>query len=783
MLYNNWKNNNYNKDLTPSVDRINPYKPYLKDNIQIMTWAENNKKSHFDSRKENRIMNENKKNEDEKNENSKINYLVITESPAKAKTISGFLDRNYVVLASYGHIRDLPPKYNLANIIEDDFTPKYEVIADKKKTIANLKQYINKDTIVYLASDEDREGEAISWHLIPALGIKPERTKRIVFHEITKGAILHAIEHPRELDINLVNAQQVRRALDRGVGFGVSPLLWTNIRRGLSAGRVQSVAVRIIVDREEEIRAFIPQEFWKMKALFKNPTLKSELAKCNNRSITIANLEEATAIENNLKGYPYVLTNIEEKAGFKNPSAPFTTSTIQQEASRKLGMSVKSTMSTAQELYEGNVKSTIPNHQGGLITYMRTDSLNLSEVALSAIKSLIINKYGSEYGLDTYKKFTATSKGAQEAHEAIRPVNVNLTPEMLEPYLNPYQYKLYKLIWQRTIATQMKPAKIANTIYSITAGNEKQYEFQAKGTRIVFQGFLAAIGKSADDVILPNIKVDTILDLDVLEKEQNFTKPPARYTEASLVKKLEAEGVGRPSTYASTISTIQTRGYVQVIEKNLAPTATGELVNKYLVENFPDIVSINFTAKIEDKLDHIAAGELDWHEVLKEFCLDLRDKIKEKKGVVKEYTESRILRTIGIHPETKQAINIMVNTYGATLVMGNKEKGETVKYGKIPEGVEESTIDLNKAISILSLPKLVGIIDGKEAKVNIGKFGPYIQLDGKYHSVPKDIDILSLTVDKAKEIIAEDIRKKLERANNPQPQSEKKFFKKKWVKK
>jgi DNA topoisomerase-1 len=289
--------------------------------------------------------------------------------------------------------------------------------------------------------------------------------------------------------------------------------------------------------------------------------------------------------------------------------------------------------------------------------------------------------------------------------------------------------------------------------------------------------------KSGDEVILPSINVDTILDLDVLEKEQNFTKPPARYTEASLVKKLEAEGVGRPSTYASTISTIQTRGYVQVVEKNLAPTATGELVNKYLVENFPDIVSINFTAKIEDKLDHIATGELDWHEVLKEFCLDLRDKIKEKKGVVKEYTESRILRTIGIHPETQQAINIMVNTYGATLVMGSKEKGETVKYGKIPEGVEESTIDLNKAISILSLPKLVGIIDGKEAKVNIGKFGPYIQLDGKYHSVPKDIDILSLTVDKAKEIIAEDIRKKLERANNPQPQGEKKFFKKKWVKK
>ena len=711
------------------------------------------------------------------------NYLIIVESPAKGKTISGFLGRNYVVLASYGHIRDLPAKYNLDSLIADDFIPKYEVIQDKKKTIANLKQYINKDTIVYLASDEDREGEAIAWHLIPALGIDPKRTKRIAFHEITKGAILHALEHPRDLDVNLVNAQQTRRVLDRSVGFGLSPLLWTNIKRGLSAGRVQSVAVKIIVDREEEIRAFIPVEYWKIKALFKNPTLKAELVKLNGKNITIENIEQATLIENNLKGNPYILTKIEEKPGFRSPAAPFTTSTLQQEAGKKLSMSVKNTMSTAQQLYEGNVQKTIPNHEGGLITYMRTDSLNLSEVALEAIKKLIVNKYGSEYGLDNYKKYTATSKGAQEAHEAIRPVNVNLTPEMLEPYLDSYQYRLYKLIWQRTIATQMKPARIANTIYTITAGNEKQYEFQSKGSRIVFPGFLSVIGKSGDDVILPNIDVNTVLELDTLEKEQNFTNPPSRYTEASLVKKLESEGVGRPSTYASTISTIQARGYVQTIEKSLAPTATGELVNKYLVENFPDIVSIDFTAKIEDKLDHIAAGELDWHEVLKDFSLNLRDKIKEKKGVVKEYAASRILRTIGIHPETKQEIHIMVNTYGSTLVMGNKDKGETIKYGKIPEGVEESTIDLNKALSILSLPKVIGLIDGKEAKVNIGKFGPYIQLDGKYHSIPRNIEILSVTVEMAKDIIADDIKRKLERANNPQPQGEKKFFKKKWTKK
>ncbi|MCG3715114.1 type I DNA topoisomerase, partial [Aliarcobacter butzleri] len=499
--------------------------------------------------------------------------LVIVESPAKAKTISKFLGNDFIVMASMGHVRDLP-KSSLGFDPNDNFKPKYQISTDKKKVITDLKKHISKDTTIYLAADEDREGEAIAWHLIPALKIEKNPIKRIVFHEITKDAILKALENPRDVDQNLVDAQQARRILDRAVGYELSPLLWKKVRYGLSAGRVQSVAVRIIVDRENEIRAFVPEEYWKIKADFINPELKAELAKENGKTLKISNEKQALEIEASLKQGSYKLVDIEEKESTRNPAAPFTTSTLQQEASRKLGFSVKQTMIIAQQLYEGNV-GNIPNHTGGLITYMRTDSLNLSTVATTAAKAVIEEEYGKEYALNKPRVYTTKSKGAQEAHEAIRPVNLALRPSQIKEFVEPAQYRLYSLIWKRTLATQMAQAKIANTTYKIEAGKNKEFEFQVKGQRIIFAGFMKAYTEGSDnpeaaldssEKILPNIKEGTILELEKLESEQNFTKPPARYTEASLVKKLESEGIGRPSTYAPTISTIQAREYVSKTE-------------------------------------------------------------------------------------------------------------------------------------------------------------------------------------------------------------------------
>ncbi len=568
--------------------------------------------------------------------------LVIVESPAKAKTISKFLGNDFIVMASMGHVRDLP-KSSLGFDPNDNFKPKYQISTDKKKVITDLKKHISKDTTIYLAADEDREGEAIAWHLIPALKIEKNPIKRIVFHEITKDAILKALENPRDVDQNLVDAQQARRILDRAVGYELSPLLWKKVRYGLSAGRVQSVAVRIIVDRENEIRAFVPEEYWKIKADFINPELKAELAKENGKTLKISNEKQALEIEASLKQGSYKLVDIEEKESTRNPAAPFTTSTLQQEASRKLGFSVKQTMIIAQQLYEGNV-GNIPNHTGGLITYMRTDSLNLSTVATTAAKAVIEEEYGKEYALNKPRVYTTKSKGAQEAHEAIRPVNLALRPSQIKEFVEPAQYRLYSLIWKRTLATQMAQAKIANTTYKIEAGKNKEFEFQVKGQRIIFAGFMKAYTEGSDnpeaaldssEKILPNIKEGTILELEKLESEQNFTKPPARYTEASLVKKLESEGIGRPSTYAPTISTIQAREYVSKTEDNkLIPTQTGEIVNSFLVDHFSNIVDLGFTAKIEEEFDEIAEGKIAWEEVMKNFYGGFKKTIDEKESSV-----------------------------------------------------------------------------------------------------------------------------------------------------
>lgn len=686
--------------------------------------------------------------------------LVIVESPAKAKTISKFLGNDFIVMASMGHVRDLP-KSSLGFDPNDNFKPKYQISTDKKKVITDLKKHISKDTTIYLAADEDREGEAIAWHLIPALKIEKNPIKRIVFHEITKDAILKALENPRDVDQNLVDAQQARRILDRAVGYELSPLLWKKVRYGLSAGRVQSVAVRIIVDRENEIRAFVPEEYWKIKADFINPELKAELAKENGKTLKISNEKQALEIEASLKQGSYKLIDIEEKESTRNPAAPFTTSTLQQEASRKLGFSVKQTMIIAQQLYEGNV-GNIPNHTGGLITYMRTDSLNLSTVATTAAKAVIEEEYGKEYALNKPRVYTTKSKGAQEAHEAIRPVNLALRPSQIKEFVEPAQYRLYSLIWKRTLATQMAQAKIANTTYKIEAGKNKEFEFQVKGQRIIFAGFMKAYTEGSDnpeaaldssEKILPNIKEGTILELEKLESEQNFTKPPARYTEASLVKKLESEGIGRPSTYAPTISTIQAREYVSKTEDNkLIPTQTGEIVNSFLVDHFSNIVDLGFTAKIEEKFDEIAEGKIAWEEVMKNFYGGFKKTIDEKESSVSKEDYLQV-NELGIDPKSGKPVSARVGRFGPFVQIGTKDDEEKPKFVAIPDNLNMDTITLEEALFLFNLPRVVGNTqNGDEIKANIGRFGPYLQVKTKFYSLKTD-DPYTIDLNRALEII------------------------------
>ena len=688
--------------------------------------------------------------------------LVIVESPAKAKTISKFLGSDYTVMASMGHVRDLP-KSQLGFDPEDNFKPKYLVSADKKKVISDLKKHITKDTTIYLAADEDREGEAIAWHLIPALKIEKNPIKRIVFHEITKDAILKALANPRDVDQHLVDAQQARRILDRAVGYELSPLLWKKVRYGLSAGRVQSVAVRIIVDRENEIRAFIPEEYWRVKADFINPELKAELAKINGKTAKVTNEEQALKIEDSLNQGIYKLDDIEEKESIRNPAAPFTTSTLQQEASRKLGLSVKQTMIIAQQLYEGNV-GNIPGHTGGLITYMRTDSLNLSTVATSAAKDVIDEEYGKEYSLKSPRVYKSKAKGAQEAHEAIRPVNLALKPSEIKSYVDNIQYKLYSLIWKRTLATQMAVAKIANTTYKIEAGKNKEYEFQIKGQRIIFPGFMRAYTEGSDnpeaaldstEKILPNVEIGTILELEKLESEQNFTKPPARYTEASLVKKLESEGIGRPSTYAPTISTIQAREYVTKTEdKKLIPTPTGEVVNSFLVDHFSYIVDLGFTAKIEEEFDEIAEGKIAWEEVMRDFYGNFKKTIDEKETSVNKEDYLQV-REIGTDPKSGKPVSARVGRFGPFIQIGTKDDEEKPKFVAIPDHLNMDTITFEEAMFLFTLPRVVGVdANGEEIKANIGRFGPYLQIKTKYYSLKTD-DPYTIGLDRALEIIKE----------------------------
>lgn len=575
------------------------------------------------------------------------NQLVIVESPAKAKTISKILGKKYVVRASMGHVRDLP-KSKIGVDVEKDFEPTYIIPVEKKKVIKELKGFLKDGTRLLLATDEDREGEAIGWHLVHALGVDPKKSeiKRIVFHEITEGAILDALKHPRDIDQYLVDAQQARRVLDRLVGYELSPLLWKKIRYGLSAGRVQSVAVRLVVDREREIRAFNPQEYWTILAslLKKHELFDAILLKYKGKELKLKNEEETKNVLAALKGAGYRVTKVEEKEVKRNPSPPFTTSTLQQEASRKLGFSVKRTMVIAQQLYEG-----IEHGKGttGLITYMRTDSVNLSQVALRQAQEVIAKEFGKEYGLPN-PRFYKGRKGAQEAHEAIRPVDLSLKPEDVKPYLDKDQARLYELIWKRTLACQMQEARLRALGVDITpfhAEKSTEYTFRATGQTIEFPGFMRAYVEGSDhpeedllnqEKLLPSLVEGDMLELKELTPDQHFTKPPPRYTEASLVKKLESEGIGRPSTYAPTITTVMTRGYIEKDGKQLKPTDLGEVVTDMLVKHFADIVDYKFTAEMEESLDLIAEGKKKWVPVIKAFYTPFHKIVSEKEQTLKK---------------------------------------------------------------------------------------------------------------------------------------------------
>jgi DNA topoisomerase-1 len=587
--------------------------------------------------------------------------LIIVESPTKSKIISKFLGKDYLVKSSFGHIRDLP-KSKLGVDVEKDFTPKYLIPAKARKAVKELKDALKKADLLILATDEDREGEAIAWHITQALDIKKVEIKRIVFHEITKQAINKALENPRELDMNLVDAQQARRVLDRLVGYELSPFLWKKISRGLSAGRVQSVAVRLIVDREREIDAFKPDEYWSIEANLKKETeFTARLIKKDNKAIPkqgIKTKKEADEIVKDLKGAEYQVNKVEGKETKRNPLPPFTTSTLQQEAARKLGFSAKQTMRLAQQLYEG--MKVGEKSSSGLITYHRTDSLNLSGEAVEQARGFIHNTFGEKYIPETARFYKTKSKGAQEAHEAIRPTSASRQPEEIKKYLSAQQYKLYNLIWQRFIACQMSAAILDTLTVDIAA---KNYTFRANGSTIKFDGFFKVYPTKTQETILPPLNEKDILELIKLLTEQHFTQPPARYTEASLVKTLEEYGIGRPSTYAPIISTIQDRGYVIKNEqKRFVPEEIGMIVIDMLKENFPEIVDVQFTANMEEKFDQIADGKEEWTKVIRNFYEPFHKNLTEKyESVEKKNMEEP---TDKICPECGRPIIIKRGRFG-----------------------------------------------------------------------------------------------------------------------
>lgn len=693
--------------------------------------------------------------------------LVIVESPAKAKTIEKFLGKGYTVKSSFGHIRDLPKK-GLNIDLENNFTPHYEVSADKKKTVAELKKAaIGAE--VWLASDEDREGEAIAWHLAHALKLDPAKTKRIVFHEITKTAIDAAIKNPRTVNLQLVDAQQARRVLDRLVGYELSPVLWKKVRTGLSAGRVQSVAVRITVEREREIREFETTSSFKITATFivDGAILPAEL------SVKFKTEAEATAWLESIVSSSFSINSITQKPGTRSPGAPFTTSTLQQEASRRLGYSVRQTMTLAQRLYES-----------GHITYMRTDSTTLSGLAINAAKDHIISQYGDVY--HKLRQFKTKNASAQEAHEAIRPTNFGVA--VLGD--DDQQTKLYKLIWQRAIASQMSEAKIERTEVTI-AVSDHQESFMAKGEVLKFDGFMKVYGGGKDDTLLPPLSDGQTLSLEEVIGTETFSRSAARYSEAALVKKLEELGIGRPSTYAPTISTIQTRGYVEktdlegkereVIELKLngrsvertvtkvitgadrgklVPTGIAEVTTDFLVKYFPHIVDFDFTAKVEAEFDQVAEGNLAWPDMIKSFYEKFHPLVESSADITRQ--EVSQARLIGSDPKSGEPIYARFGRYGPMLQMGDvddEDKEKKPKFAPMPKETTIDTVTLDQALIMFQLPRLVGTTeDGDAIKANIGRFGPYVQVGKTFVSI-KPLDPHTITLEEALDLYAAKLQK------------------------
>lgn len=701
-----------------------------------------------------------------------IENLVIVESPAKAKTIERFLGKSYTVKSSFGHIRDLEKK-NLGIDIEGGFAPRYIVPADKKKLVKELKEMSKKSEMVWLATDEDREGEAIAWHLSEELSLERDKTRRIVFHEITRDAILNALENPRHIDNNLVNAQQARRVLDRLVGFELSPLLWKKIKPSLSAGRVQSVAVKLIVEKEREIQQFSARNYFRVTGKFLVPdgkggwaSLKTELSK------RFGTLEEAQQFLTICQSSSFTVENIEKKPVKKSPAPPFTTSTLQQEASRKLGFSVNQTMSVAQRLYES-----------GKITYMRTDSVNLSSLAIGTAAKQIKETFGDKYHKS--RNFTTKTKGAQEAHEAIRPTFMNQST--VEG--NRTEQRLYELIWKRTLASQMSEARLEKTIISIVVSGAPE-KFIATGEVLQFDGFLKIYMESSDDDqeeeirgLLPPVKVRDRLTMEEIEAAEKSTQPPVRYTEASLVKKMEELGIGRPSTYAPTISTIQQREYVVKEDKKgttrnmiqlklkdgsvtrqtvrekygyekgkLSPTDIGIIVNDFLEQHFQNIMNFNFTASVEKEFDEIAEGTLDWPSMIKRFYTPFHSRVERSTQTSERSKGEKIL---GKDPATGKPVSVKIGRFGPIAQIGKAGDEEKPRFASLLKGQSLESITLEQALDLFRLPRNIGRFEDEEMVVGVGKYGPYIRHRSKFYSLTGTDDPYTIKSDRAIGIIRE----------------------------
>ena len=698
--------------------------------------------------------------------------LVIVESPAKAKTIEKFLGDDYKVLSSYGHIRDLKKK-EFSIDVENGYRPTYEIPEDKKKLVKELKTEAKKADMVWLASDEDREGEAISWHLFEVLGLDPAKTKRIVFHEITKNAILKAIENPRDIDVNLVNAQQARRVLDRIVGFELSPVLWRKVKPALSAGRVQSVAVRLIVEREREVNAFVSESWYKVTAIFEVPGEDGERSEVKAELGTrFKTKEEARAFLETCKDASFKITDIVTKPSKKSPAPPFTTSTLQQEAARKLGFSVSQTMVIAQRLYES-----------GQITYMRTDSVNLSDLALGTSRQTITELMGENY-VKT-RQFATKSKGAQEAHEAIRPTY--MANEKISGTAQ--EQKLYELIWKRTIASQMADAELEKTTATISISNSNEV-FIATGEVITFDGFLRVYKESYDDEneqedesrLLPPLVVGQNLEKATVAATQRFTMCPLRYTEASLVRKLEELGIGRPSTYAPTISTVQQRGYVEKGNKEgvkrsydiltlsagkisettksemtgnekskLLPTDVGIVVNDFLMDYFPGIMDYNFTASVEKEFDEVADGEKEWTGMMDAFYQNFHPLVDKTMNTKTEHKVGE--RILGIDTVSGKPVSVKIGRYGPIIQIGSVEDEEKPRFAQLPKGLALETITLEEALECFKLPRTLGDYEEKTVTIGVGRFGPYVRYNNAFVSIPKGTDPMTVTLEDAVALI------------------------------